>query len=51
MENVRAKIQEHCNMIQQIIHEEAEHWKEIHFVLDQYELSIIFVFHAMSRYL
>jgi hypothetical protein len=36
MENVRAIVQEHCNIIQQIIHEEDEHWKEIHAVMNQY---------------
>ena len=36
MENVRAIINEHCNIIQQIIREEADHWKEIHAVMDQY---------------
>ncbi|CAF3360602.1 unnamed protein product [Rotaria sp. Silwood1] len=35
MENLRAIVKEHCNMIQQIIHEESEHWKEIHSVLNQ----------------
>jgi hypothetical protein len=36
MENVRTVIQEHCIAIQQIIREENEHWKEIHFAIDQY---------------
>ncbi|CAF0974640.1 unnamed protein product [Adineta steineri] len=35
MENVRAIVNEHCNIIQQIIHEEADHWKEIHSIMDQ----------------
>jgi hypothetical protein len=35
MESVRAIVNEHCNIIQQIIGEEAEHWKEIHAVMDQ----------------
>ena len=36
MESVRAIVQEHCNIIQEIIREEDEHWKEIHAVMDQY---------------
>ncbi|CAF2744583.1 unnamed protein product [Rotaria sp. Silwood2] len=35
MENLRVIVKEHCNIIQQIIHEEAEHWKEIHSVMNQ----------------
>lgn len=35
METVRGLVQEHCHFIQQILQEEAEHWKEIHAVLDQ----------------
>jgi hypothetical protein len=35
MEHVRAVVQEHCNIIQEIIREEDEHWKEIHAVMDQ----------------
>lgn len=35
MENIRAIIYEHCQTIQQVLEEEAEHWKEIHAVLDQ----------------
>ncbi|CAF1108131.1 unnamed protein product [Rotaria sordida] len=35
MESVRTIVKEHCNIIQQIIHEEAEHWKEIHSVMNQ----------------
>ena len=30
MENVRAIVKKHCNIIEQVILEEAEHWKEIH---------------------
>jgi hypothetical protein len=40
MENVRAIVNEHCNIIQQIIREENEHWKEIHAVMDHY----VFIF-------
>jgi hypothetical protein len=36
MDHVRAIITKHCNIIQQIICEEAEHWKEIHAVMNQY---------------
>lgn len=42
MESVRAVVQEHCNIIQQIIGEEAEHWKEIHAVMDQYAEFFVF---------
>ncbi|CAF1148711.1 unnamed protein product [Adineta ricciae] len=35
MDHVRAIVKEHCDIIQQIICEEAEHWKEIHAVMDQ----------------
>jgi hypothetical protein len=44
MENVRAIVNEHCNIIQQIIHEEADHWKEIHAIMDQYVLMFSFRF-------
>ena len=39
MEHVRAVVQEHCNIIQEIIREEDEHWKEIHAVMDQYVIK------------
>ncbi|CAF0857254.1 unnamed protein product [Adineta ricciae] len=35
MDHVRAIVKEHCDIIQQIIGEEAEHWKEIHAVMNQ----------------
>lgn len=35
MESIRAIVKEHCDIIQEVIHEEAEHWKEIHSVLNQ----------------
>ena len=35
MEDVRYAVREHCNAIQQILHEESEHWKEIHAAIDQ----------------
>jgi len=41
MENVRLAIQEHCNAIQQILHEENEHWQEIHTAIDQYVLTFL----------
>jgi len=36
MMSVRTIIKEHCDAIQEIIREEADHWKEIHAVMDQY---------------
>ena len=44
MENVRAIIQEHCNTIQKVLHQENEYWKEIHSAIDQYVL----ICHPMS---
>lgn len=41
MDHVRSIVKEHCDIIQQIIHEEAEHWKEIHAVMDQYDLQML----------
>ncbi|CAF3347834.1 unnamed protein product [Rotaria sp. Silwood1] len=35
MENIRTIIQEHCSVIQKILHEENEYWKEIHSAIDQ----------------
>lgn len=54
MENVRQIVNEHCNIIQQIIQEEAEHWKEIHAVLDQYVyedfLFILKIFYVEKKF-
>ncbi len=44
MENIRTIVNEHCNIIQEIIREEAEHWKEIHAVMDQYVSRFLFFF-------
>jgi hypothetical protein len=45
MENIRAIVNEHCNIIQEVIREEAEHWKEIHAVMDQYVFKILLFFY------
>lgn len=42
MERVCAIVKEHCEIIQQVISEEAEHWKDIHAVMNQYEFKFIF---------
>jgi hypothetical protein len=44
MENVRTIVNEHCNIIQQIIREEDEHWKEIHAVMNQYVFRFLLFF-------
>ena len=50
MENVRAIINEHCNIIQQIIREEADHWKEIHAVMDQYVFPCFIILFFFSNF-
>lgn len=35
MENLRTFASEQCRMISDAIHEEADHWKEIHAMLQQ----------------
>ena len=40
MDNLRAFVGEQCRIISDGIQEEADHWREIHAMLQQYCLSV-----------